>query len=111
MISPVGAAELTVDPAGKRWSLADIEMTPDLQLKAHALSPEMEPARLALISDRDTGRPRVLKESVRFRYERLWKRRSKPGLVIHSEYLRKVDIASGKTVGQLLLGEEQETID
>lgn len=30
---------------------------------------------------------------------------------MHSEYLRKVDRARGETVAELLLGEEQETID
>ena len=111
MISPVGAAELIVDPEGKRWSLVDIEMTPDLQQKAQASSPEVESERLAMVNDRDSGRPRVLKESAKFRYEKLWKRRTKPGLIIHSEYLRKVDRARGETVAELLLGEEQETID
>jgi len=32
-------------------------------------------------------------------------------VITHSEYLRKVDKARGKTVSQLLLGEEVETID
>lgn len=111
MISPVGAAELIADPEGKRWSLVDIEMTPELQQKTQASSANAELERLALVSDRDSGRPRVLKESAKFRYERLWKRRTKPGLIIHSEYLRKVDKARGKTVAELLLGEERETID
>jgi hypothetical protein len=91
--------------------LVDIEMTPDLQQKAQTSSPEVESARLALVSDRDSGRPRVVKESAKFRYERLWKHRTKPGLIIHSEYLRKVDRARGKIVAELLLGDEQETID
>jgi hypothetical protein len=111
IISPVGAAELIVDPGKRGWSLADIEMTPDLQRKAQSSSSEAESARLAVVSDRDSGRPRVLKESAKFRYERVWKRRTKPGLIIHSEYLRKVDRALGKTVAEFLLGEEQETID
>ncbi|HEV3202572.1 MAG TPA: hypothetical protein VGZ73_31985 [Bryobacteraceae bacterium] len=111
IISPVGAAELSVDPEGKRWTLVDTEMTPELQEKAQTSSPVAESARLALVCDRDTGRPRLLKESARFRYETVWARRTKPGLIIHTEYLRKVDKASGKTAAQLLLGGEQETID
>jgi hypothetical protein len=111
IISPVGAGELVVDPAAKRWSLTDVEMTPALQQKARTQTPEEESAGQALVSDRDSGRPRVLKESARFRYERLWKRRTKPGLIVHLEYLRKVDKVRGKTVAELLLGEELETID
>ena len=111
VISPIGAAELTVDPERKLWSMADIAFTADFQRKAQVSTPETESARLELVSDRDSGRPRVMKESARFRYERLWKSRTRPGLMIHTEYLRKVDKASGKTVSQLLLGEEQETID
>jgi len=111
IISPAGAAELTVDPDGNRWALTDIDLTPALRQKAQTATPESEAARAALVADRDSGRPRVLKESARFRYERFWTRRTKPGVITHSEYLRKVDKARGKTVSQLLLGEEVETID
>jgi hypothetical protein len=38
MISPTGAAELIVDADKKRWSLVDIEMTPDLKQKAQPRS-------------------------------------------------------------------------
>jgi len=111
ILSPAGAAELTADFDGNRWSFVDIDMTPDLEQKAHTLSPEQELMIRALVSDRDSLRPRVLKETARFRYERIWQLRTKPGLIIHTEYLRKVDKAHGKTAAQLLLSEEQETID
>jgi len=111
ILSPVGAAELTANPDGIRWSLADIEMTSDLEQKAHTLSPAQELSDRALANDRDSLRPRVLKESARFRYERIWERRTKPGLITHTEYLRKVDKAHGKILSRLLLSEEQETID
>jgi len=111
VLSPIGAAELRADPDGRTWSLVDVELTADLHDKAVNPSAELVSAIRALVSERDSGRPRLVKETSRFRYELFWKTRMKPGEIFHTQYLRKVDKSRRKAVGQFVLCEELETID
>ena len=52
-----------------------------------------------------------MRKNQKFRYELVWKDKSKPGEIMHRQYLRKVDVATQKDTSVLLLGEHLETID
>ncbi len=104
VLSTVGAAELTAESDGEKWTLTDIPQTPDHLRKMTERPPE---ARFSV----ENGTPVVVRETPQFRYELIWKSRTKPGQFINRQHLRKVDKATRRTVSDLVLGERLETID
>jgi hypothetical protein len=104
VLSTVGAAELTAENGGAKWSLTDIRQTPDHRRKMTERPPE---ARFSVESDTAL----LVRETPQFRYELIWKGRASPGQFIDRQYLRKVDKSTQRAVSDLVLGRRLETID
>ena len=100
------ALELAVDGEGRNWTARPMP-APDAAHKALLL----EPPAAVLAHRGPTETPLVLRESNQFRYEIAWNDKSKPGVITHRKYLRKLDKASGSVVSQILLRTDIETID
>jgi hypothetical protein len=104
VLSTVGAAELTAESDGVKWTLTDISRTSDHLRKMTERPPE---ARFSL----ENHTAVVARDTRQFRYELIWKGRAKPGQFVNRQYLRKVDKARQRTVSSLALGARLETID
>jgi len=104
LLETMGAAELTAEENGARWKLQDLPRTSELQKRMLST-----PANYNLTSD--AVDLQTVRETNSFRYQLLWKRRSKPGEAFGDQYLRKVDKKTGHVVSNLLVGQSYETID
>jgi hypothetical protein len=100
----LGAVELATDGEPAQWIMREIATGGDLQKKRSQSPPAWQYV--------DQNLPKVvLKETPKFRYELAWREKNAPGEVFHRQYLRKLDVSTGKAVSELLLGEHLETID
>jgi hypothetical protein len=104
VLSPIGAHELTTQGEPAKWVVREIPLTPELRKKGQTPPPELR------FSDENT-KLTVVRETDQFRYELVWREKSKPGEILHREYLRKVDKKTQRSVSELLLAEHLETID
>ena len=104
VISSMGAEELATEGQPTNWTLKEVPATDDVKKKVNQRPPEYR--------FMDENEPVVeVRKNNKFRYELYWKNRTKPGEILHQQYLRKVDVATGKNASVLLLGEHLETID
>jgi hypothetical protein len=104
VLSAVGAHELTVKGEAAKWTVREISLTPELRKKGETPPPEVR------LSDENTKLTAV-RETDQFRYDLIWREKSKTGEILHREYLRKVDKKTQRSVSELLLAEHLETID
>jgi hypothetical protein len=104
VLSPVGAHELTVQGEAAKWTVREIPLTPELRKKGQT------PPREVGLADENT-KLTAIRETDQFRYELIWREKSKTGEILHREYLRKVDKKTQRSVSELLLAEHLETID
>jgi hypothetical protein len=104
LLETIGAAELTAEQDGAKWKLQDVARTPELLRQMLVPPPAYNLTSDAV--DRQT-----VKETNAFRYDLVWKRRTKPGEVFGSQFLRKLTKATGEVVSELLVGQTYETID
>ena len=104
IICSMGALELTTEGQPPNWTLKEVPATDEVKKKVNQRPPEYR--------FMDENEPVVeVRKNNKFRYELYWKNRTKPGEILHQQYLRKVDVATGKNASVLLLGEHLETID
>jgi len=99
-----GAAELTAQGHAPKWSLGDVQVTPDMQKQS------MEPPTEFHFTQ-NTGAALPVRETAQFRYDLVWKTRTKPGEAIDRQLLRKTNKKTQQTVSELVLGARLETID
>jgi hypothetical protein len=104
VISAMGAAELTAQGDVPKWSLGDVQMTPDMQKQS-----KEPPAEFRFTQN--TGASLAVRETAQFRYDLVWKARTKPGEAIDRQVLRKTDKNTQRAVSELVLGARLETID
>ena len=104
VISAMGAAELTAPGDAPKWSLGDVQVTPDMQKQSMA-----PPAEFRFTQN--TGASLAVRETTQFRYDLVWKTRTKPGEAMDRQLLRKTDKKTQQTVSELVLGARVETID
>ena len=104
VIFAMGAAELTAQGDEPKWSLADVQVTSDIEKQS------MEPPAEFRFTQ-NTGIALPVRETAQFRYDLVWKTRTKPGEAIDRQLLRKTDKKTQQTVSELVLGARLETID
>jgi hypothetical protein len=104
VVFAMGAAELTAQGDAPKWSLGDVQVTPDMQKQSMEL-----PAEFRFTPT--TGAALPVRETAQFRYDLVWKTRTKPGEAIDRQLLRKTDKKTQQTVSELVLGTRLETID
>ena len=104
VITLMGAVEVTTDGEPVNWKLKEVPANAEVKKKLNQQPPEN---RLQDVNEQTVE----IRKTEKFRYETLWKEKSKPGEIWHRQYLRKVDLATQKEAFILLLGEQLETID
>ena len=105
VLSGLGSGEVSLAADAAKWTFKDIDRTPAHDKMVRAEPPESR------LSREIQDVPIPLQETAKFRYELVWKDKTRPGEVLHREYLRKVNKATQRSVSALLLGERLETID
>lgn len=104
VLSSLGAGELTVAGDPSQWTFKDIARTP-----AHDKIMSQWPSESRFSRQIQDVVP--VQETGDFRYELVWRSKKRVGEATHGQYLRKVDKASQRTVSELALGGQIETID
>ena len=104
LLSTVGTAELSGDADPTKWRLEDVPRSPEFQRRMGERPPEDS-------FNSDARDQMLVKETNTFRYELVWKRKTKPGVSIRRQYLHKIQKATGRVASALLVQEESETID
>jgi hypothetical protein len=104
LLSTVGAAELAAEADNGNWKLEDVPRSPEYQRRMGKRPPEDS-------FNSDARDQMVVKETNTFRYELVWKSKTRPGESIRRQYLHKVEKATGRLTSALLMREESETID
>jgi len=104
VLTSMGAVEVTTEGEPANWRLKEIPASAEVKKKLNQRPPEYR------LQD-ENEHVVELRKNERFRYELNWKEKSKPGEILHRQYLRKIDVATQKDASVLLLGERLETID
>ncbi len=104
LMNTVNTSELRIEGEVQDWKVTSLTPTPEIKAKMSKRSPADDFEVQAQSS-------LLVKDTVKFRYELIWKNRSQPGLVTHSKYLYKVDKTSVRVLASRPLGTVQETID
>lgn len=104
VLTSMGAVEINMEGQPADWKLKEIPATEEMKKKLNQTPPDFR--------FQDENEHVVeLRTNEKFRYELNWKEKSKPGEILHRQYLRKIDAATQKDASVLLLGERLETID
>lgn len=104
VITSMGVVEVTTDGEPVKWALKGIPASVEIKKRM-----SNQPPSWRFVDQKEAAVP--LWKSEKFRYELSWRDQSKPGGILHRQYLRKVDVATQKDASLLLLGERLETID
>lgn len=104
ILTSMGAVEVTTEGEPANWRLKEVPASAEVKKKLNQRPPEYR------LQD-ENEHVVELRKSEKFRYELNWKEKSKPGEILHRQYLRKIDLATQKDASVLLLGERLETID
>lgn len=104
LMNTLNTSELRTEGEVQDWNVVPLTLTPEMKAKMtqRSMADDFEVQAQPLL---------LVKDTVKFRYELIWKDKQQRGLITHTKYLRKVDKMSERTVASLPLGVIQETID
>jgi hypothetical protein len=104
VMTSLGTVEVTMGGEPSKWTIAEIPPSKELQQKMSDRAPGWR-------FENQDEKMVVLRETVQFRYELVWREKPSTGEILHRHYLRKVEVATQRAASEMLLGEHLETID